>query len=654
MTGLIVAGMHRSGTSLVAHLLQEGGWHAGEEQLRRADEEYFEDATFVALHRRWLDECLPPGEGHRDWGVARGGDPQPGMLTDAAAAVAEFSATRDRQRPRWVAKDPRASLFLDQWAAIEPLRFVLVYRSPWDVTDSALRLGHPPFCADPSLVRQAWVLHNRRIVEFAIRHRDRCVVIASEALAADPEHAWNLLAGTVGLEGAAPPGLVDGTKLATRDRCHPIAEITRQLHPECADLLDALDELADLPRPAGDATRPWATLLPGGSLPDGTGIQVVVPCRDDGVFLDEAIASVAAACAGPTELTVIDDGSTEPETLRVLEALRVAGYQVEVTAAVGLPAARNVGIRTSRTLAVLPLDADNRLLASLPAGLALIEADDADIVHGSWQEFGLRARRVDPPDASWESLLPTNTIDACALIRRDLLVRVGGYDAALPFLEDWALWLAGLAAGARFHRLPDLTFRYLVRPGSLVATVWDDDARFAAALHRIIDPHETATGAQMARVVHQLLVAMKADETTRQALADARADALERTAAGVREADFLRGQVDAAEAARTAEMSAHAETAARVDAALAHGAEVEARLVDMAGARDMDRVALDEHAAKVEALHAEIAAMKARRGYRLADALSRRAARHPRLFAVLGRLLGRARPGSENDASAEG
>ena len=639
--------MHRSGTSLAARLLQAGGWHAGEEQLRRADEDYFEDAAFVALHRRWLAACLPPGEGHRDWGLSGGGAPQPSLLVGAEADAAEFHARREQQRARWVAKDPRASLFLDQWATIDSLQFVLVYRSSWDVTDSAMRLGHPPFCADPSLVRHGWILYNRRIVEFARRHRSRCVIVAAEALAADPGAVWDRLADAVGLEGEAPCDLVDGAKLLTRDRLHPIADLTRSLHPECAGLLDELDELADVPRPPGDPTRPRALLLSGGSLPEGTGLQVVIPCRDDGAFVDEAIASVIAAGDGPTELTIVDDGSTDEETVRILDVLAATGHHVVVTRGVGLSAARNLGIAASRTLAVLPLDADNRLLPALPAGLGLIEDGLADVVHGSWQEFGLRAQRVDPPDASWETLLPTNGIDTCSLVRRDLLASVGGFDEALPFLEDWALWLAALAAGARFHRLPDVTFRYLVRPGSLVNRVWDDDERFAAALHRVIDPHAEMIGSQTARIVHQLLTSMKGTETLLARLQAVEAESLERIAVMSQEADALRAHV-AATAAELAGVRQQLDaTAAQLEAAQS---AIAAQQQEIGLARD------DAAAARHEAgdLQQELAAVRSRRAYRLADAVARRTVRCRRPLAAVARVIAKVRSAAGHGRSTHG
>ena len=41
MTGIVVAGMHRSGTSLMARMLADGGYHPGNELLARPTVDYF-------------------------------------------------------------------------------------------------------------------------------------------------------------------------------------------------------------------------------------------------------------------------------------------------------------------------------------------------------------------------------------------------------------------------------------------------------------------------------------------------------------------------------------------------------------------------------------------------------------------------------------
>ena len=67
-------------------------------------------------------------------------------------------------------------------------------------------------------------------------------------------------------------------------------------------------------------------------------VAVVVPCFNDGSTLHETLDSLEGQ--EPHELVVVDDGSTDPETLRVFEQLEERGVRVARRANGGLSAAR--------------------------------------------------------------------------------------------------------------------------------------------------------------------------------------------------------------------------------------------------------------------------------------------------------------------------
>ena len=508
MSGLIVAGMHRSGTSLTTAFLTKGGYHPGDVLLTSPTENYFEDKTFVGLHRKWLGSMVPEGNGHHDWGISDGGsvprEPDGELWNEMSQQAADFFATRANGPRRWSAKDPRASLFLPLWAANTTAKFVLVYRNPWDVVDSAVRLGEPKFCSRPRLVRDAWYDYNSRLLEFAVQHHARCFVLAAENLVRKPEAVWAALQAFAEVQGPVPYDVVDMAKFVLRDSSTSISRIYDDLYPAHSKLLRDLDQVAAVTRQLSSievqkAGRPRHA----GQLSPGTGVQVVIPCRNDGDFLAEAIASVDEHGGDRVELTIVDDGSTEPETLRILGLLRESGRDVVVTPGVGLSAARNAGISASQTCAVLPLDADNRLRRVLLDSVELIENGSADVVHGKWQRFGTDSTLVEPPLMTADNLIWTNTVDACALIRRSLLENLSGWDPSLPFWEDWDLWLGAVEQGAKVTRLDEVTFDYLVRADSLNAGALDDVERHFAAVRHITSKHETLLGSRAAQLVDQ-------------------------------------------------------------------------------------------------------------------------------------------------------
>jgi glycosyltransferase involved in cell wall biosynthesis len=91
-----------------------------------------------------------------------------------------------------------------------------------------------------------------------------------------------------------------------------------------------------------------------------TRVAVVIPCFDDGATLGEAVDSLAGE--EPHELVVVDDGTTDERTLRILEEREVAGVRVLRQENAGLSAARMAGVRATSARYVFPLDADDLLV----------------------------------------------------------------------------------------------------------------------------------------------------------------------------------------------------------------------------------------------------------------------------------------------------
>src|SRR4051794_36210505 len=112
-------------------------------------------------------------------------------------------------------------------------------------------------------------------------------------------------------------------------------------------------------RPAGRAAaRVRGRPLRGreAAVSDGD-VTVVIACFDYGRYLREAVDS-AVAQAGA--VVVVDDGSTDDETVRVLDSLR-AGVEVVRQRNQGVCRARNAGLARVETPYALVLDADDRL-----------------------------------------------------------------------------------------------------------------------------------------------------------------------------------------------------------------------------------------------------------------------------------------------------
>ncbi|HSV07641.1 MAG TPA: glycosyltransferase family A protein [Candidatus Binatus sp.] len=199
-------------------------------------------------------------------------------------------------------------------------------------------------------------------------------------------------------------------------------------------------------------------------------VSVVVPVFDAGRQLEQALESVTAQTYDNREVVVVDDGSTDPITARVLAvAASRPGITVHRTPNRGPALARNLAIERSVGAYILPLDADDYLAPRfLELTVPVLDAEpDVGVVY-TW--VGL----VGAHDGVWKpgafalpDLLSCNTIHVTALFRRELWVDVGGYDARFAENnEDWDLWLSAAARGWKGHCVPEVLCYHRRGPAS--------------------------------------------------------------------------------------------------------------------------------------------------------------------------------------------
>src|SRR5690348_2571583 len=91
-------------------------------------------------------------------------------------------------------------------------------------------------------------------------------------------------------------------------------------------------------------------------------VSVVIPCFNAGEHLDEAVRSALAQTHADLEVVIMDDGSTDPATRRLLDgAAAWPRTRILRQANAGPSAARNAAIEAATGEFILPLDADDRI-----------------------------------------------------------------------------------------------------------------------------------------------------------------------------------------------------------------------------------------------------------------------------------------------------
>jgi glycosyltransferase involved in cell wall biosynthesis len=217
-------------------------------------------------------------------------------------------------------------------------------------------------------------------------------------------------------------------------------------------------------------------------------VTVVIPCFNYGRYLEEAVQSALGQHGGAPRVVVVDDGSTEPTTLEVLERLP---SEVEVVRQEnrGVSAARNAGLARVETAFALLLDADDRLR---PDALELLrpplERDPAlGFAYGRMRFFGDWEGVLHFPPYDPYALLYRHTIGLQGvLVRRQVLVDTGAFDEEFFHLEDWELWLNALEHGWRGRQIDAVTVEYRKHGPSKLR---EDRKRYRATYRRLRAKH---------------------------------------------------------------------------------------------------------------------------------------------------------------------
>jgi glycosyltransferase involved in cell wall biosynthesis len=203
-------------------------------------------------------------------------------------------------------------------------------------------------------------------------------------------------------------------------------------------------------------------------------LSVVIPCYNHGEFILQAIASVESCQAKVYEILIINDGSTDPLTQQVLQALTDRGYQVIHQENQGLAIARNHGISLAQGRYILPLDSDNKIRPNYitKAIKILDQQPEVGVVYGNFDFFGGVTGIKEVPEFDINLIVRGNYIDACAVFRKTVWEDAGGYDDKIPEqlgYEDWDFWLSVAEKGWQFYHIDEVLFDYRLRSNSMVS-----------------------------------------------------------------------------------------------------------------------------------------------------------------------------------------
>jgi hypothetical protein len=240
---LIIAGMHRSGTSYVASVVQASGVVLGERLFGATFANvrgHFEDTDFSGFHVRML---AAHGAATSGWTLQNQDSIEQRFENEALELIKART-----HLAVWGWKDPRNALFLDFWLRLLPdACFVFIYRKPWEVVDSLFRRGDWDIRCDPVLSARAWIEHNARILQFCREQPQRSFLANVEGIVRNPAMFSASLAERFGQTLAEPQA-----ELFERSLMHTLRRGSFEEHalatyfPRAVSLYQELEESADV------------------------------------------------------------------------------------------------------------------------------------------------------------------------------------------------------------------------------------------------------------------------------------------------------------------------------------------------------------------------------------------------------------------------
>lgn len=222
-------------------------------------------------------------------------------------------------------------------------------------------------------------------------------------------------------------------------------------------------------------------------------VSVIIPCYNQGKYIEECINSVKNQDYENIEIIIVNDGSTEQETKDILNDLKndksLKIFNIKNS---GVAYARNYGIKKSNGKYILPLDADDKIGDTyIRKCISVLKEDKADIVYCLSRNFDANNKLVCLKEFSVKIMLQTNVVFCSAVFRRKDYDKTIGYNSNMIYgLEDWDFWLSMIEQDLRFYRINEVLFYYRIKEKSRNYNVNKDTNLYNKAVEQLKNNHK--------------------------------------------------------------------------------------------------------------------------------------------------------------------
>ena len=221
-------------------------------------------------------------------------------------------------------------------------------------------------------------------------------------------------------------------------------------------------------------------------------ISVVIPCFNDGNYLPETISKLSLQTNQSFEIIIVNDGSTDSNTLQVLDQLDEQPNITVLHKENGrMSSARNHGVNHAKGKYIAALDADDYFDPSFfEKAVAILEQEPTTAVVTSYiKYFGNKTGISKPRGGNAFNFLFSNQCPACAMVRKDIWDKVGGYDESMKLgYEDWEFYIRITKLNMEVHLIPECLLFYRQTEKSTLKN--DTHPNRAGIIQYILEKHK--------------------------------------------------------------------------------------------------------------------------------------------------------------------
>jgi GT2 family glycosyltransferase len=221
-------------------------------------------------------------------------------------------------------------------------------------------------------------------------------------------------------------------------------------------------------------------------------ISIILPVFDvNPQWLKLALASIENQWYKNWEICIVDDHSSNPETLNYLKSVENSKIKVRYNSSnMGISVASNDALAFASGDYVALIDHDDEYTPdALFEVVKTINHDGAEFIYSDEDKLAMDGTFREPhfkPEFSPDMLLSQNYLNHLCVIKKSLIEQVGGFSAGLEGAQDYDLYLKVLEHTNKVAHISRVLYHWRKIPGS-TATDFDDKSYARDAGKRALD-----------------------------------------------------------------------------------------------------------------------------------------------------------------------